>query len=688
MKLLFKFIIASCLVLISVNRSAAQRSCGSESLYNEMLNSNPKLKANKLQRENNLQQLISARVANGNNATSSVISIPVVVHVIHHGEATGVGANVSDARIQQQIDILNTAFAGLNSDSLTPSHPFYPYVGKSSIQFCLAKTDPYGYATTGITRTASPVNAFFKSFDAYIKSTQKGGKNGWDNSQYLNIWIVTIGGTELGWAYYPDIAYYIPEQDGIVIGNKSLGISPDNFPDCNDGNTLVHEAGHWLNLIHTWGPEANSVCGDDQVTDTPTSQGPNYGCPSFPCRPNNSCGSGANGEMYMNYMDYSSDQCMRMFSKGQVTRMEAAFSLYRSSLLSSQGCQVSVINKPFLAASRWYVNPSSTGNGNGTSWTNAIHSLSEALFYAKDYGVTEIWVKKGVYKPSESGNQWKLFYIPSGMKIYGGFNGNELTLNQRDYNVLHTTNETTISGDLSGNDVGFTNNSENSFQLIRFYIADTNTVLDGFTVKGGNASNPAVPFNTGGGLINYSAGLVSEPRVRNCIFKYNTANQGGAVYIDAAWNGRTNMKFENCEFQNNYGTTAGAVYLDGSSGENNPVFYNTKFIDNNCNSNGGAIGTWANGDGGTIGECSPEFYNCEFIHNGSDTLANTFGGCYYNQTDALGIASPKFANCVFRNNYSNFRASVFTSYVSDNGISQPEFNNCSIFRNTSKTTWT
>ncbi|MCB2406819.1 GEVED domain-containing protein [Hymenobacter lucidus] len=257
-------------------------------------------------------------------ATALTGTIPVVVHVIY----SNANENISDAQIQSQIAVLNEDFRKLNSDvSKTPA-AFAGLAADAGLQFVLAKRDPNGNATTGIERKSS-TKTTWGTADA-MKSTSTGGLNAWPATQYLNLWVCNIGGGILGYAQFPGGA---ASTDGVVIGPNYFGRTGYLSAPFNLGRTATHEVGHWLNLRHIWG-DAN--CGSDLVSDTPTQQADNAGCPSFPHR---TCGNTTNGDMFMNYMDYTDDACMYMFSTGQSTRMNALFASggSRASLLTSLG---------------------------------------------------------------------------------------------------------------------------------------------------------------------------------------------------------------------------------------------------------------------------------------------------------------------------------------------------------------
>jgi hypothetical protein len=269
--------------------------------------------------------------------TNQVVTIPVVVHVLWHEEIE----NISDTQIQSQIDVLNKDFRLLNSDKLSSSHPFFGTIADAQIQFVLAKQDPMGIATNGITRTYTDTVVFDIDVVDYLqKFTASGGINNWEPTKYLNIWVCNLKGNNLGFTTFPvDLATY-PEKDGITMNYRTFGTTGvaglGDFTPYNLGRITTHEVGHWLNLLHIWGDD---YCGDDLVADTVPAYTYNVSCPDFPSNPNNSCtpGSDANGEMYMNYMDYVNDDCKNMFTLGQVTRMQAALNMERSGILTSLG---------------------------------------------------------------------------------------------------------------------------------------------------------------------------------------------------------------------------------------------------------------------------------------------------------------------------------------------------------------
>ncbi|GAB3232691.1 hypothetical protein GCM10027346_20110 [Hymenobacter seoulensis] len=271
--------------------------------------------------ENQTRQFQADPVA---QRTTAVITIPVVVHVLYNTTAQ----NISDAQIQSQITVLNEDFSKTNADvSKTPS-AFAGLAANANIQFVLAKRTPSGTATTGIERKSTTITSW--GTDDKMKSTATGGLNAWDATKYLNLWVCNLSGGVLGYAQFPGGPV---STDGVVILTSAFGRGGSASAPFNLGRTGTHEVGHWLNLRHIWG---DASCGNDLVSDTPTQQTSNYGCPSFP---KVTCSNGPNGDMFMNYMDYTDDACMYMFSNGQSSRMNALFATggARVGLVTSTG---------------------------------------------------------------------------------------------------------------------------------------------------------------------------------------------------------------------------------------------------------------------------------------------------------------------------------------------------------------
>ena len=241
-----------------------------------------------------------------------------------------------------------------------------------------------------------------------MKKVSTGGLDAWNASKYLNLWVCNLSGGVLGYAQFPGGA---AATDGVVILTTAFGKGGSAASPFNLGRTATHEVGHWLNLRHIWG-DAN--CGNDLVSDTPTQQTSNYGCPSFP---HVTCSNGSNGDMFMNYMDYVDDRCMYMFSTGQSTRMNALFASggARVGLVTSDGGTApggTTPTTPTYCASQgsnvgyeWVdlvqlgsINRSSTANGgyyNGTATSTTLAAGSaQTIYYSAGFAstaYTEYW---------------------------------------------------------------------------------------------------------------------------------------------------------------------------------------------------------------------------------------------------------------------------------------------------------
>ena len=314
---------------LTTNAAQAQkRSCASVEVLQQQLAADPGLAA-RMDAINNQAVMYAARQAGQaqRSAVAVSVTIPVVVHVLY----STTSENISDAQIASQIAVLNEDYHKLNPDYTNTPSAFAGLVADVGIQFVLAKRTPAGVATNGIERKSSTTTSWGTADN--IKSTSTGGLNAWDASQYLNLWVGTIGGGILGYAQFPGGA---SATDGVVISPVYFGRTGTVTSPYNLGRTASHEVGHWLNLNHIWGDDSGACTGTDNVSDTPNQGAEHYGKPTFP---QVSCSNGPNGDMFMNYMDYVDDNAMFMFSTGQSQRMNALFAGggARVGLLTSQG---------------------------------------------------------------------------------------------------------------------------------------------------------------------------------------------------------------------------------------------------------------------------------------------------------------------------------------------------------------
>ena len=321
------------LLLFSVFELSAQRECATQQYLKYLLGADAQTARNIRDVEIFTQRMSTQGTGSANRlAAEYIIRIPVVVHVLYNTTAQ----NISDAQVKSQIDALNRDFRRLNADSVNTPLPFKSLAADVQIEFALATADPKGRATTGIVRKATGVT--YWQMDDKIKYSEQGGDNAWDSRYYLNIW---VGNTRslLG---YSSVIGAPADKDGIVINTSAFGTL--NMSGAYDnGRTAVHEAGHWLGLKHIWG---DALCGDDGIYDTPTQSGFTTSCPTG--IRTSSCGSNPAGDMYMNYMDFTNDACLNLFTTGQKEHMRSLFDdgAPRYSLLLSKG-----LNSPWTEES-------------------------------------------------------------------------------------------------------------------------------------------------------------------------------------------------------------------------------------------------------------------------------------------------------------------------------------------------
>lgn len=288
----------------------AQRNCGAMEVLEKQLQDNPEMGRSRQAIEAHTAQYISSN----KSAERGLIKIPVVFHIVWRTNAPA--ENISDAQIQSQIDALNKDFSLLNADASKIPSVFKINAANIGIQFELAKRTPWGAMSNGINHYQSSRTTFWGANDD-IKKSDKGGVAPWDTKKYLNVWVCAIGSNILGYAQFPGGP---AASDGIVIDYQCVGVNGTSRAPFNLGRTMTHEVGHWLNLYHIWG---NGTCGDDLISDTPMHTEPSYGCPTFPQV--NTCSANKNVKMTMNFMDYTNDQCMFMFTNGQKSRIHAMF---------------------------------------------------------------------------------------------------------------------------------------------------------------------------------------------------------------------------------------------------------------------------------------------------------------------------------------------------------------------------
>lgn len=305
-----------------VDNNDRERVCHTMGNLDRLMHEKPKMAQRMALIEKQTETYVRQVQANPAQRSQLVVTIPVVFHILYNTAAE----NISEAQVMSQLDILNEDFRRLNADQ----DNVWSQAADTQIEFCLASQDPNGNPTDGILRVPTNLTSFGTN-DA-MKFTSQGGSDAWPASDYMNFWVCDLGSSLLGYAQFPGGP---ASTDGIVCNYTATGSTGTASAPFDLGRTATHEVGHYLNLRHIWG---DGGCGaSDFVDDTPDSDGPNYGC---------ALGSAACGttDMVQNYMDYSDDACMNLFTQGQSDRMNALFTPggARASLVSSPGCTPAV----------------------------------------------------------------------------------------------------------------------------------------------------------------------------------------------------------------------------------------------------------------------------------------------------------------------------------------------------------
>ncbi len=307
------------------------------------------------------------------NQPTTIIIIPVVIHIISNGDAIGTNENITDAQAMSQITILNQDFRKMFG---TNGYNTNPVGADIEIEFCLAQRKPNGTATNGIDRiTKTAANYATMTATELMKTTTQ-----WDPTQYFNIWTVYFSDTTsaemngtLGYAQFPSTSSLTglnanegaANHDGLVVDYRCFGsvdIAPGPyFTDYDKGRTSTHEIGHCLGLLHVWGDVGSQstgkdCSGTDYCADTPNAGWENYDCNAI----YNSCPTDPGNDMVENYMDYTNDICMNIFTLNQKARITAVMnnSIRRASLKTSSAClPLSTNQLPFFNSIQLYPNP-------------------------------------------------------------------------------------------------------------------------------------------------------------------------------------------------------------------------------------------------------------------------------------------------------------------------------------------
>ena len=291
------------------NPSAAplRRSCGAMAAHMMLLEKYPSFRASQMRLEGTTTR---RRDLGFDAAKINIVTVKTIVHVVYNTPEQ----NVSDAQIRSQIAVLNKDFRATNPDKTQTPAPFKGLISDARINFKLVK----------VTRTKSSKTGF--GHDDGVKKASAGGIAPITPKTHLNIWVCPLTGGLLGYAQFPGGPL---STDGVVINYRAFGTTGTAQTPFNKGRTATHEVGHYFNLRHIWG-DTPDCSGSDLAADTPNCAGPNFGTPTFPVV---TCNNGPNGDMFMNYMDYTDDVAMFMFTAQQVIRMRTALETARSGLI-------------------------------------------------------------------------------------------------------------------------------------------------------------------------------------------------------------------------------------------------------------------------------------------------------------------------------------------------------------------
>ncbi len=335
MKFLFSLL---SLLFVGLSAYAQQNEiCGTDQIHHQLLLNDADYARQVQQNEQLIRNYLKSQ---SNPKSSAILQIPLVVHIVHTGEAIGVGSNISMSQIITAIDTLNARFRNLQGTSVD-----------TQIEFVLAKQDPNGNATNGVVRVDGSSVPLYSTQGIKFGSVNLGANqrdvkslSRWPNTQYYNIWVVNTINAGTNWAGFAYRPYSNPKDDGTVVRHTAFGTSGTATAPTNVGNVLTHELGHAFDLYHTFEgdndgtqcPSITNGCGrgiGDCVVDTePHIRG--SGCSSG----TNSCNGGSSlDDINANFMNYTSPACQHKFTNGQSARMRAAIHTGRTSLITSFG---------------------------------------------------------------------------------------------------------------------------------------------------------------------------------------------------------------------------------------------------------------------------------------------------------------------------------------------------------------
>lgn len=332
------FALALGLFSLSLNAQKMDK-CATMPSLEERLKNNPELQ--KFIEEQRAKKM-SLRIGATYDTTGYLV-IPVVFHVVYN--PANPEQNIADSNIISQINVLNADFSFTSFSSPTTLSVFDSIAADCGVRFCLASVDPDGNPTTGITRTSSTTSHLLCPITNSVKADATGGKDPWPSDKYFNVWVCSMFPAVLGYATFP---WDDPALDGVVLNYEYVGEHPGGSTAPNNmGRTCTHESGHWLGMRHVWGDGGCDV--EDGINDTPDSDAASSGDCALT---RNDCDDAGNlfwqgydpVDMVQNFMDYSGDACMTMYTRGQMHRMWHYLLTYRDSLFHSNGCGTPALN--------------------------------------------------------------------------------------------------------------------------------------------------------------------------------------------------------------------------------------------------------------------------------------------------------------------------------------------------------
>ncbi|MBK6985613.1 MAG: zinc metalloprotease [Bacteroidetes bacterium] len=319
-----------CCSLAVLAQAPPQRTCGTLEHHEYLKQTRPNYQQDLIQYNQMIDQYLADQAVSKTAVVT--VTIPVVVHVVYQNATE----NISNAQAISQVQVLNDDFAKLNADAIKVTQPTFSTVAAGAqIRFCLAQRDPLGNATTGVVHYSTTVSTFGTNDN--VKNSATGGATAWDVTKYVNIWVCDLGSSLLGYGEFPTGS--LSNTWGLVLNYRYTGSGGSAQAPFNLGRTGTHEFGHCFNLFHIWGDDGGSCSGSDQCADTPNQASEHYGPFAQGSIQTDACSPSSPGTMWMNYMDYTDDNSMYMFTAGQVARMEAVVNTAPWNILaSSNGC--------------------------------------------------------------------------------------------------------------------------------------------------------------------------------------------------------------------------------------------------------------------------------------------------------------------------------------------------------------